>query len=117
MATKKDQRRAKIKRRIRKTIRGTKERPRLSVYKSNKQIYAQIIDDVQGHTLASSSSLKMEEVQSVPKIEQATAVGKAIAEAAKKAKVEQVAFDRNGYRYHGRVKSLAEAAKEGGLKF
>ncbi len=103
--------------RVRSKIRGTAELPRLSVYRSNKQIYAQIIDDRSGRTLASASSLKVEAAQSVPKIEQAGIVGKAIAEQAKSAGIEQVVFDRNGYYYHGRVKQLAEAAREGGLKF
>lgn len=110
-------RRAKIKRRVRGKIFGTPEMPRLSVYRSNKQIYAQIIDDVNGVTLASAGSVKMKEGQSIKKIEQASLVGKAIAEAAKGKDIDNVIFDRSGYLYHGRVKSLAEAAREGGLKF
>jgi len=110
-------RRAKIKRRVRGKIFGTPELPRLSVYRSNKQIYAQIIDDVNGVTLAAAGSVKIKETQSMPKVEQATVVGKAIAEAAKSKGIESVVFDRSGYLYHGRIKSLAESAREGGLKF
>jgi large subunit ribosomal protein L18 len=117
MAFSKEVRRAKIKRRIRKKVSGNTEVPRLTVYRSNKQIYAQIIDDVRGVTLVSASSLKKEDGQSVAKIEQARLVGKDIAEKAKAAGLERVVFDRNGYLYHGRVKSLADAAREVGLKF
>ncbi len=117
MPTSKELRRKKIKRRIRKKVKGTEERPRLSVFKSNKQIYAQVIDDRKGHTMAAASSRELKEAQGVPKTEQAKAVGKALAQKAHDAKVDQVAFDRNGYRYHGRVKALAEAAREEGLKF
>ena len=117
MAFDKLTRRAKIKRRIRKNITGTSNVPRLSVYRSNKQIYAQVIDDVNGATLASASSLGVKEAENLPKIEQAAVVGKLIAEQAKKAGVEKVVFDRNGYLYHGRIKSLADSAREGGLKF
>lgn len=117
MALTKRNKRLRIKMRVRNKVRGTGELPRLSVYRSNKQIYAQIIDDKSGRTLAAASSLKMEEAQNVAKIEQAAMVGKAIAEKAKDAGIENVVFDRNGYYYHGRVKSLAEAAREGGLKF
>ncbi len=117
MALSKEQRRLRIKKRIRKTITGTSNRPRLTVFRSNKQIYAQLIDDVAGTTLASASSLKNKDAQSVAKIDQAKLVGKEIAEKAKKAGVENVIFDRNGYLYHGRVKSLADAAREAGLKF
>ena len=113
---KKAQARLKVKRRVRGKVSGTADRPRLSVFRSNKQIYAQIIDDANGVTLASASSL-VKDAKPMPKLEQATKVGKAIAEAAKKAGVEAVIFDRNGYLYHGRVKQLAEAARESGLKF
>ena len=116
MALTKEQRRLRIKRRIRKTITGTSSRPRLSIFRSNKQIYAQIVDDVAGVTLASASSLKNDGAQKVAKIEQAQLIGKEIAEKAKKAGIEAVVFDRNGYLYHGRVKALAESAREGGLK-
>ncbi len=114
MTTKKEQRRIKIKFRIRKNVNGTAERPRLSVFRSNKQIYAQVINDLEGKTLASASSLGLEKL---PKIEQAAKVGELIAEKAKAAGVETVVFDRNGYLYHGRVQSLADGARKGGLKF
>ena len=117
MAKTKDERRIKIRRKIRGSISGNAERPRLSVYRSNKQIYAQVIDDVKGATLASASSTTIKESQGVNKTEQAQIVGKKIAETAKAAGIESVIFDRGGYLYHGRVKSLAEAAREGGLKF
>lgn len=117
MAFSKIARRAKIKRRIRKRVSGNAEIPRLTVYRSNKQIYAQIVDDLKGITLVSASSQTMTETEKLPKIEQAAAVGKLIAEKALKAGVEKVVFDRNGYLYHGRVKSLADSAREGGLKF
>lgn len=117
MAFSKEIRRAKIKRRIRKNVSGSADVPRLTVYRSNKQIYAQIIDDVRGVTLVSASSLKNDGAQSVPKIDQAKMVGKEVAEKAMAAGVERVVFDRNGYLYHGRVKSLADAAREVGLKF
>ena len=117
MAFSKLNRRAKIKRRIRKKISGTTLVPRLSVYRSNKQIYAQVIDDNTGRTLAAAGSLKMDDAQKVNKVNQAAIVGKKIAEVAQKAGVERVVFDRNGYLYHGRIKSLADSAREGGLKF
>ncbi len=103
--------------RVRKKITGTSERPRLTVFRSNKQIYAQLIDDASGKTLASAGSLKMTEAQKVAKLTQAAVVGKTIAEKALKAGIESVVFDRNGYLYHGRIKSLADSAREGGLKF
>jgi large subunit ribosomal protein L18 len=114
MTTKKEQRRLKIKFRIRKSVNGTAERPRLSVFRSNKQIYAQVINDLTGTTLVSASSLGLEKMA---KIEQAQKVGTLLAEKAKAAGVEKVVFDRNGYLYHGRVKALADAAREGGLNF
>jgi len=117
MAFSKVNRRAKIKRRIRKKITGTSLVPRLSVFRSNKQIYAQVIDDSTGKTLASASSYKNTAVEKKSKSEQAAVVGKEVAEKALKAGVESVVFDRNGYLYHGRVKSLADSAREGGLKF
>ncbi|OAD43015.1 50S ribosomal protein L18 [Polaribacter atrinae] len=116
MALSKLQRRARIKRRIRKIVSGTATKPRLSVYRSNKEIYAQLVDDVNGVTLASASS-RNKEINASTKIEAATAVGKLIADKATKAGVETIAFDRNGYLYHGRVKVLADAAREAGLKF
>ena len=117
MAFSKIARRAKIKRRIRKTVTGTSDIPRLTVYRSNKQIYAQIIDDSVGVTLVSASSQGAKDTEKLPKIDQASVVGKLIAEKAIKAGIEKVVFDRNGYLYHGRVKSLADSAREGGLKF
>lgn len=118
MALTKQARRYRIKKRVRKIITGTPEKPRLSVYRSNKQIYAQLVDDVSGKTLACASSLDKEiAAAKVTKIEQAALVGKLIAEKAKAVNIEDVVFDRNGYLYHGRVKSIAEAARKGGLKF
>ena len=118
MAFNKTKARAKVKRRIRKNIFGSTERPRMSVFRSNKQIYAQIIDDNNGTTLASASSRDKELSKAKgTKVEIANLVGKAVAEKAKKAGIEAVAFDRGGNLYHGRVKSLAEGAREAGLKF
>ena len=117
MANRKVLRRAKIKRRIRKKVFGTSTIPRLSVFRSNKQIYAQLIDDLTGKTIVSFGSLKNEEAGKGNKTVQATVVGKGIADKAKESGIENVVFDRNGYLYHGRVKSLAESAREGGLKF
>lgn len=111
----KNERRLKIKTRVRSKVHGTPERPRLSVFRSNKQIYAQIIDDTTGKTLASASSLKLED--KLPKKEMAAKVGELIAQHAREAGVEVVMFDRNGYLYHGRIKELADAARKGGLKF
>ena len=109
--------RLKIKRRVRGKVSGTPDRPRLSVFRSNKQIYAQIIDDSNGVTIASASSISKDAAKGLPKLEQAANVGKMIAESARNAGVEAVIFDRNGYLYHGRVKQLADSAREGGLKF
>lgn len=117
MSLSKVEKRIKIKKRVRKNVYGSSERPRLSVFRSNKQIYAQIIDDENGVTLASSSSYQSKEVEGKSKSEQAVIVGKSVAEKAIKAGINTVVFDRNGYQYHGRVKSLAEGAREGGLKF
>ena len=117
MALSKLERRTRIKRRIRKISNGTASKPRLSVFRSNKEIYAQLVDDKAGVTLASVSSRDKEIDAKGSKIEIATLVGKSIAEKASAAGVEIVAFDRNGYLYHGRVKALAEAAREAGLKF
>ena len=111
----KTNRRIKIKAHIRTKITGTAERPRLTLFRSNTQFYAQIIDDVKGVTLASSSSLASKD--KVTKTEQAAIVGKLIAKNALSAGINEVVFDRNGYLYHGRVKQLADAAREGGLKF
>ena len=117
MALSKEQKRKRIKRRIRKNIYGTAQRPRLSVFRSNKQIYAQLINDDEGITLASASSKNEKSTQNIAKIEQAKLIGKTIADAAQKAGIENCVFDRNGYIYHGRVKALAEGAREAGLKF
>jgi large subunit ribosomal protein L18 len=111
-------RRNSIRKRIRKVLKGTAERPRLSIYRSNKQIYAQLIDDIAGVTLAAASSASKDaEAIKGNKVEIAKAVGKAIAEKAVQSGVKSVVFDRGGYLYHGRVKSLAEGAREGGLTF
>lgn len=118
MALTKQERRSRIKRRIRKSLSGSTEIPRMSVFRSNKQIYAQIINDVTGETLISASSKeKTIAEQKVNKIDQAKLVGAAIAGKAKEKGIETVVFDRNGYLYHGRIKSLADAARENGLKF
>ena len=112
--TTKIERRTKIKYRVRNKISGVAERPRMSVFRSNKQIYVQIINDLTGCTLASASSLGLE---AMPKKEQAAKVGEMIAQKAKEAGITTVVFDRNGYLYHGRVKEVADAARNGGLKF
>lgn len=114
MITKTDKRN-KIKLRVRGKISGTTERPRLTVFRSNKQIYAQVIDDLTGKTLAAASSLKIED--KAPKKEIAAKVGELIAKSAQEAGITTVVFDRNGYLYHGRIKELADAARKGGLKF
>lgn len=118
MALSKTDRRERIRYRIRKTIDGTEQRPRLAVFRSNKEIYAQLIDDVSGKTITAASSRDKDiDASKLNKTEAAKLVGKAIAEKAVKAGVETVSFDRGGYLYHGRVKSLADGAREGGLKF
>lgn len=118
MALTKTDRRTRIKSRIRTIISGTAERPRMSIYRSNKQIYAQLIDDAQGVTLLTVSS-KAKDIaeKEATKSEKAAMVGKLVAEKALVAGITSVVFDRNGYLYHGRVKQLADAAREGGLKF
>ena len=117
MALTKADRRQRIKYRIRKHLSGSGERPRMTVYRSNKQIYVQLVDDVSGQTLVSASSKEKEIVsQKVNKIDQAKLVGKRLAEKAKEKGINTVVFDRNGYLYHGRVKNLADAARESGLK-
>jgi len=108
-------RRTRIKAHIRHKVSGTAVRPRMTVFRSNTQIYAQIIDDVNGVTLASASSLGLKD--KVTKIEQAAKVGALVAKVAQEAGITEVIFDRNGYLYHGRVKQLADAAREAGLKF
>jgi len=115
MSKTKEQRRLKVKRRVRGTAVGTAEKPRLSVYRSNKEIYAQIIDDRAGTTLVAASSLALKTKGT--KVEIAVTVGKELAEKASKAGVSSVYFDRNGYLYHGRIKALAEGARQGGLNF
>lgn len=110
----KQERRNKIKTRIRGKVSGTAERPRMTVFRSNKQIYVQLVDDSEGKTLVSASSKGMEEGT---KTELAAKVGQVIAEKALAAGITEVVFDRNGYLFHGRVKSLADAARNGGLKF
>lgn len=115
---KKASRRIRIKMRIRKTVIGTSERPRMSVFRSNKQIYVQLIDDMSGRSLVAASSHETADPSvKVTKTEQAALVGKKVAEKAIAAGYNNVVFDRNGYLYHGRIKSLADAAREGGLKF
>ncbi|TVR38427.1 MAG: 50S ribosomal protein L18 [Cryomorphaceae bacterium] len=117
MALSKEQRRMRIKRRSLDKSRGTIERPRLCVFRSNTQFYAQLIDDSTGKTLASCNSLGLKEAQGIAKIEQAKLIGKAMAEKVIAAGFTNVVFDRSGYLYHGRVKYFAEAAREAGLKF
>jgi large subunit ribosomal protein L18 len=117
MALTKAERRQRIRYRIRKRLSGSGERPRMTVFRSNKQIYVQLVDDVTGETLVAASSKEKDIAsQKVNKIEQAKLVGKRIAEKAKEKGIKSVVFDRNGYLYHGRVKNLADAARESGLK-
>jgi ribosomal protein L18, bacterial type len=108
-------RRTRIKAHIRHKVSGTAQKPRMTVFRSNTQIYAQLIDDVNGVTLASASSLGVKE--KATKLEQAAKVGALVAKVAQEAGITEVVFDRNGYLYHGRVKQLADAAREAGLKF
>lgn len=118
MAITKEFRRARIKERIRKVVTGDSSAPRMSVFRSNKDIYVQLIDDSKGHTVMAAASTDTSiSANKVNKIEQAALVGKAIAAKALEAGINVVRFDRNGYLYHGRIKSLAEGAREGGLKF
>ena len=119
MALTKNERRQRIRYRIRKKLSGTAERPRMSVFRSNNQVYVQLIDDVAGNTLAAASSMEKEIVEKtgITKSEQAKLVGKRIAELALSKGITDVVFDRSGYLYHGRVKNLADAARENGLKF
>ncbi len=114
----KEKREARLRRhtRVRKSISGTPEVPRLNVFRSNKAIYAQVIDDTKGETLVSSSTLELK-IRNGGNIEAAAAVGKDIAEKCKKAKINKVVFDRGGFLYHGRVAALADAAREAGLEF
>jgi len=119
MALSKLEKRSRIRLRIRKKISGTAEKPRLAVFRSNKQIYVQLVDDLKGVTLLSVSSKEKEIAGNagIKKTEQAKLVGKSLAARCKEKGIENIVFDRSGYKYHGRVKSLAEAAREGGLKF
>ena len=118
MSISKQKRRIKIKKRIRSVVRGTSESPRLTVFRSNKEIYASLIDDHKGVTICAASSLeKTVSSKKVTKVEKANLVGSLIAERAVSAGVQNCAFDRNGYLYHGRVKSLADGARQGGLNF
>jgi large subunit ribosomal protein L18 len=116
MKFKKEQRRRKIHLRIRKAVVGTAERPRLSVFRSNLAIYCQLIDDRAGQTILAASTMD-KSIGKATKVEQAKEVGKILAKKALDAKIEAVVFDRGGYLYHGRIKALAEGAREGGLKF
>ncbi len=118
MALTKTERRVRIKSRVRRIVTGSAERPRLSVFRSNKQIYAQLVDDLNATTMVAASSTEKEIAgEAGNKTEKAALVGKLIAQKALAAGIENVVFDRNGYLYHGRVKQLADAAREGGLKF
>lgn len=115
--SKKSARRLRIKKGIRKKIKGTADRPRLTVFRSNKEIYVQIINDVDGVTLVGASSRSKDLNVEGSKSEVSAAVGKLVAQKATEAGIESVVFDRNGFKYHGRIKALAEGAREGGLKF
>ena len=118
MGLTKNERRQRIKNRIRKTVTGTNAQPRLAVFRSNKEIYAQLVNDVTGETIAAASARDKDlSTAKGTKTEVATLVGKSIGEKALKAGVSHITFDRGGYLYHGRVKSLAEGAREAGLKF
>lgn len=118
MAFNKDLRRQKLHKKVRGKISGTNERPRISVFRSNKYIYAQLIDDAKGHTIASASSKEpVVASQTIPKVDSSKLVGKLLAERAIAAGVNSAVFDRGGYLYHGRIKSLADGAREGGLNF
>jgi large subunit ribosomal protein L18 len=117
MSISKSERRQRIKYRVRKIVSGTATKPRLAVFRSNKEIYAQLIDDATGNTILAVSSRDKAIDSKGTSIEVASLVGKSIAEKAKSSGIEEVCFDRGGYLYHGRVKSLADGAREGGLKF
>jgi large subunit ribosomal protein L18 len=112
----KPQRRLRRRRRVRAKVHGSAQRPRLSVFRSNRGIQAQLIDDVQGHTVAAVNWVEAD-LKSLARMEQAKRAGELLAQRAKDAGVEECVFDRGGYRYHGKVKALAEGAREGGLKF
>ena len=115
-ATTRPQARLRRRRRVRAKVRGTAERPRLAVFRSNRGVQAQVIDDVKGHTVAAVNWTEAD-LKSLGRMEQAKKAGELIAERAKSAGVEEIVFDRGGYRYHGRVKAIADGAREGGLKF
>ncbi len=117
MALAKGERRLRIRKRIRKTIKGSADKPRLSVYRSNKEIYSQLINDVESKTIVAASSIEKDINNEGNKVDIAKTVGIKLAEKAKAIGIELCSFDRGGYLYHGRVKSLAEGAREGGLKF
>ena len=117
MALSKIERRQRIKFRIKKIVSGTAQKPRLVVFRSNSEIYAQVIDDTKGVTLVAASSRDKDLKATGTKTEKAKQVGQAIAKKALAAGIESISFDRGGYLYHGRVKSLADGAREGGLKF
>ena len=118
MATSKIDKRIRRKYSIRRKIKGTPERPRLTVFRSNKHIHVQVIDDTKGHTLVSASSIELgEENNKITKVDQAKKVGALLAKKAIEKGIETVVFDRNGYLYFGRIKALADGAREGGLKF
>ncbi len=117
MANKKETRRLKIRKSIRAKISGTSTKPRLTVFKSNTSIYAQLIDDSTGHTLVSSSSIEVNGDKKNANVEISNTVGKRLAEKAIASGIDNVVFDRSGYLYHGKLKALAEGAREGGLKF
>lgn len=117
MATKKVEARARRHRRVRKKVRGTAERPRLSVFRSSRHVYAQVIDDVGGRTIASASTMEKDVRGAAATVDTAKAVGKRVGERAKAAGVERVVFDRGSFRYHGRVAGIADGAREAGLEF
>lgn len=117
MASTKESRRAKIKSRIRPKVQGSPSRPRLAVFRSNKDIYVQLIDDTTGTTLAATSSREKGFTKTGTKVDQSKAVGQAIARKAAEKNISSVVFDRGGFLYHGRIKAVAEGAREGGLKF
>jgi large subunit ribosomal protein L18 len=117
MATKKLEARTRRHRRVRKKVRGTADRPRLSVFRSSRHVYAQVIDDVNGRTIASASTMEKDARGSAATVDAAKAVGKRVAERAKAAGVDNVVFDRGGFRYHGRVAGIADGAREAGLEF
>jgi large subunit ribosomal protein L18 len=119
MALTKLEKRSRIRKRIRNKISGTAEKPRLAVFRSNRQIYVQVVDDQKGSTLLAVSSKEKEIAgkTGIKKTEQAKLVGKSLASRCREMGIESVVFDRSGYKYHGRIKSLADAAREGGLKF